>query len=187
MPNSKLTSLESRGVVESTGRREPWERLPDESPRAFAAFCAYRDAAENRRMQRVAEQLHCSGQNVRRWAARHSWVDRCWAYDVRQDELHCAAMSRDRMRMRERQAQVGMALQAIAAQALQELQERMKQGLPLNLSTDDICRLVDVGSRLERLARGEDKESRFTKIIVRLGRTEDEADEDVLGTTPVVH
>jgi len=39
---------------------------------------------------------------------------------------------------------------------------------PLNLTPDEIVRLIEVGSKLERLARGEDTESHFTKIVVNL-------------------
>ena len=104
----------------SAGSREAWERLPGESARAFHAFMQYRDMAEAPTMQRVAETLHCSGANVRRWASRWNWRNRVWEFDVRQDELHREQMARKRMRMRERQAQLGVTLQEIGMQGLDE-------------------------------------------------------------------
>ncbi len=45
---------------------------------------------------------------------------------------------------------------------------------PLNLSAGEITQLMEVGSKLERLARGEDRDSKFTKIIVNIGEYKDE-------------
>ena len=47
---------------------------------------------------------------------------------------------------------------AVAMRRLIELQKKMRQGLPLNLSVGEIIRLVKVGCRLERLARGEQRD-----------------------------
>jgi len=44
-----------------------WDRQPHESSNAFSAFILYRNAAGARTYQQVAEMLHCSGANVRRY------------------------------------------------------------------------------------------------------------------------
>jgi len=89
-------------------------------------------------------------------------------YDIREDELHREAMARGRREMRERHVKLGMLLQSISAHALAEWQAKLAAGTPLNLSAGEITQLMEVGSKLERLARGEDRDSKFTKIIMKL-------------------
>ena len=96
------------------------------------------------------------------------------AYDHHLDDLQRAELTRDRLLMRKRQIQAGMELQGIAEQEIAELQKRVDEGLPLNLTPAAICRLIEVGARLERLALGEDKASRFTDINVIFKRSDDD-------------
>jgi hypothetical protein len=183
--NGKTVSIGSH-VVESTGQRRSWDRRTDESAKAFEAFTMFRDAAERRTLRSVAEQLHCSGANIRRWSARHDWHTRVLDFDVDRDEQHRAAMARDRIAMRERQARLGMLMQGIAAHALAEWQRKIEQGVPLNLTVDEIVRLLDVGARLQQKARGEEREHHFTKIEVILGETPgDDEPEPPIGTLKV--
>src|SRR5438477_3605712 len=53
--------------------RYPWDRQPGESAKAFDAFVRFRDMGYKRMLRDVALGLHCSGANVRRWAARWFW------------------------------------------------------------------------------------------------------------------
>lgn len=46
-------------------------------------------------------------------------------------------------------------MQAIAVRALEELEQKVAAGQPLNLSADDAKILLDAGSKLERRALGE--------------------------------
>src|ERR1700688_4838135 len=61
--------------------REVWEKKVDESPRAYAAFSAFRDA-EKRSLKAIADALNCSVQNVFWWSTRHNWKLRCDAFDL---------------------------------------------------------------------------------------------------------
>ncbi len=76
--------------------------------------------------------------------------------------------------MRRRQIEIAMELQGIAEEEIAELQKRVDQGLPLNLTPAAICRLIEVGARLERESLGEDKASRFTDINVIFKRSDDD-------------
>jgi len=145
---------------------EPWDRLPQETARAFGAFTLYRDQLGRRTLEKVAQMLSCSQQNVARWAIQWDWADRCRAYDHHLDELQRAELIVERRLMRKRQIQAGMELQGIAEDEIAELQKRVDQGLPLNLTPAEICRLIETGAKLERLALGEDKASKFRDINV---------------------
>jgi hypothetical protein len=56
--------------------------------------------------------------------------------------------------MNQRQAKLGALAQKIALAGLRELEKKMEQGQPLNMSAADAEDLLDVGLRLERTARG---------------------------------
>jgi len=151
-----------------------WEKQNGESDKAFAAFVIFRDEAADRTYQKVADKLQCSHANVRQWAYRWKWRDRVDAYDRDMDEKHREAMARGRTEMRERQARIGASMQIIGTHGLRELQAKIEQKLPLNLSTGEIAQLISEGAKMERAARGEDAEGRYTQINVNLGETEDE-------------
>ena len=48
-----------------------WERLENESSRAFEAFSAYRDLGPQRSLAKVAETLGKSKALMERWSAKH--------------------------------------------------------------------------------------------------------------------
>lgn len=65
--------------------RQPYDRRLSESPKAFDAFCVYRDLGIDRSFEAVSSQLSKSVSLMRRWAAKHEWSERVDAWDVAQD------------------------------------------------------------------------------------------------------
>jgi hypothetical protein len=67
--------------IESFGPKQPWDRRRDETKRAFAAFCLFRDSTD-RKLATVAKALTppCSVPNVARWSTRHNWQERAVEY-----------------------------------------------------------------------------------------------------------
>lgn len=179
-------TIESAENAERAGHRQVWDRLDGETAKAFSAFQKYLNLAERRTLAKVAEMSHCSNQNIERWSRRWCWVNRVQAFDVIEEEKTREQLCRDRMAMRRRQIQIGMAMQTVAVAGLREWQERIEQKLPLNLSPEQIAQLVKVGSELERLGHGEEKDHRYTRIIVNLGehRYEGEGEEEPLPEDP---
>jgi hypothetical protein len=57
--------------------------------------------------------------------------------------------------MRRRHLKFGLRMQAVAIRALEELEEKMAAGKPLNLRSGDAKTLLDAGAKLEREALGE--------------------------------
>ncbi len=58
----------------------PWDRQEGETPKAYAAFCAYRDLGTERSLEKVGG----SSAKVRvceRWSSRYSWPARAAAWD----------------------------------------------------------------------------------------------------------
>lgn len=169
---------------DSTGLREPWERRPNESDKAWAAFVEFRDS-DHRELTKIAQssKFQCSVSNISRWCVLHNWRDRCFAYDSWRDEQERMQLARDRMAMRKRHLQLALAMQAIGAAGLRELQEKMRQKLPLNMTGDEARGMLDAGTKLERSVLGEARTSQYTKIVVNVGTSEPEPDEDVLAET----
>lgn len=170
MPNDdERADLESQGVVKSKGQRQIWDRLDGESTAAYAAFCRYRDLGQERSTAKVAQELSKSKTLMDRWSGAWNWVNRCWEFDAQEDERTREQLCRDRMAMRKRHIRLGMAMQAVATHGLREWQIKIEQGLPLNLSVAEIVKLMECGAQLENDAVGDEKDHRYTRIVVNFG------------------
>jgi hypothetical protein len=64
-----------------------YDRLPGETPKAFEAFCAYRDLGPTRSLQKAADGLDKSMKLLGRWSSQHNWQERVAAWDGDQDML----------------------------------------------------------------------------------------------------
>lgn len=170
----ELDALDRAEAAEQDGKRQVWERTPGETARAYSAFVKFRDLAEKRSFVRVAELLGCTPQNIERWARRWNWLNRCYEYDLVEEEKLRQQMSRDRVAHHRRQIQIGQALQSVAVAALREMQARIEQKLPLGLDPSQVAVLLKLGDELESRGLGEDREgvSRFTRIVVNVGDAE---------------
>jgi hypothetical protein len=59
-----------------------WEKLPAESPQAFAAFARYRDMGEDRSLRALSQTLGKRLSLLGKWSARHCWQQRVEAFDL---------------------------------------------------------------------------------------------------------
>jgi hypothetical protein len=100
---------------------KPWERQPEESPKAHAAFVAYRDLGASRTFVAAARQLAKSCSLLRRWAVTHRWRERVHAWDVAQAREDEAAMRAQRDDIARRQVQDVDRLQRLAMAKLSSL------------------------------------------------------------------
>jgi hypothetical protein len=166
--------------MSSQSLQNPWDRQPQESHKAFAAFTLYRDLAGDRTLQRVAEELRCTGANVRRWASRWNWRYREREWDIYQDQRAQEAQIRERMLMAARQAQTAVSMQNIAAAEMEKLRTSLDTSEPgkrRGLSPSEIAKFLEVGSRIERNARGEPGADSVAKIELIFGNAEDDYEE----------
>lgn len=71
-----------------TDDTDPWERLPEETTKAYHAFCCYRDIRPHRRSLIAAyreyrnnpKAKHASA-HFQTWAREHAWAERAAAWD----------------------------------------------------------------------------------------------------------
>lgn len=127
---------------------EPWERQKSESTKAFEAFQIYRDMGTNRSISKVAQQLSKSKPLLTRWSAAYGWVERVQAWDAEQDREARQAQIDEIKKMRKRHADLANAMLVKAAKALKSLPED-------EIKAQDVSRMVDVASKLERISRGD--------------------------------
>lgn len=60
-----------------------------------------------------------------------------------------------RIAMRRRHLELGLRMQAVGVHALEELEQKIAAGKPLDMSSEDAKKLFDSGATMERLALGE--------------------------------
>ena len=127
---------------------ELWERLPQESMKAYAAFFAYRDLGPDRSMAKAGEVLGKSQGLMEGWSAAYDWVKRATAWDDEQYRVARKAQMDEIKKMRVRHAK-------IAQKALDKVSAALDKVNPDAMTNADMARLMDVASKLERLSRGD--------------------------------
>ena len=106
-----------------------YERLPNESAKAYAAFCLYRDLPPNVRAIRTAyrsqpgrEQANDYSGAWLNWAATYTWIDRVRAYDIATEraarQIKEAEHAKGLEAFRVRSLQLSQATGTIAVQVL---------------------------------------------------------------------
>ena len=157
-------------TIAPSGPRQSWDRRKDESKRAWTAFQLFRDST-TRRLAEVAAGLTppCSVPNVARWSARYQWQARSADYDIWVDEQDRAISARNRASGRKRRLAIAQALEGSSAHAIREWQDRLRMGLPLNMSLETAALLSKTAAQLEEQALGPEKDRRYTKIVVTIG------------------
>ena len=136
--------------------KRPYERLEDESDQAFEAFALYRDLHLERSQRAVATKLGKSTALISRWASAYKWRKRTLAYDMEVDRRKHVGDLKGVEDMRRRQTKIGMDLQELGGIELRKmLSEAKRRAKAETLDQGLVMKLIDLGSRLERLNRGE--------------------------------
>lgn len=133
-------------------KANPWDRLQNETTRAYEAFCTYRDMGRERSLSKVAAKLQKSETLMGRWSGTHSWVKRAAEWDDEQDRIEREIAQKEQAKairdMRKRHADLATAMLVKSARALQRIPDD-------EIRAADISRMVDVASKLERVSRGD--------------------------------
>jgi hypothetical protein len=140
-----------------------WEKLEGETPKAYRAFCIYRDEGPAKRSLRSTAALFYDGSSanlaqIGRWSKKYRWVQRVAAFDLEQDRIaqqqrrEMAEEARDRAR---RGAQL---LQSIALKGMTVINEgRLTAGGAMEPETNpptSLLRFYREGVELEFVALG---------------------------------
>lgn len=122
-----------------------WDRLSDESDRAWAAFKKYRDMGLHRSQWKVAEELDYGYSLVAKYSRKFSWVLRAAAWDDEQDRQDRAWLADERKKALARHVRQAQALTSKWVQALQSLD-------PARMTPSEVIRWAEVATKLEREA-----------------------------------
>ena len=127
---------------------EPWERQEGETAKAWEAFCIYRDMGIDRSLRKVVQTLNKSLTQIGEWSSKYDWVKRVAAWDVEQDRIARQEQLKEIKKMRNRHAGIAKAMIVKAGRALNRIPED-------EITPNDISRMIDVASKLERISRGD--------------------------------
>jgi hypothetical protein len=162
---------EASGARENGWSQPQWGRRDGESDKAFEAFALYRDLGPVRSAGTVAEELGKSRALIERWSSRWGWVERSGAWDDEADRLRRERDLVERQEARKSMiaahAKGGAALHALGSTALDRFDlsnpETAEQARALieSMRPLEAARLMEIGARLERLAR-EDSHGRVS-------------------------
>lgn len=141
-----------------------FEQLPKESAKAFAAFSLYLNLGAERSTRAVGQELGKSEGLLERWAAKFDWRNRVAAHaahlaTVEREAVEAAVRGKaavwEQRETQLREMEWSMHESAIAAakRGLDTYMEREK--VYANLA--DIARMLEIASKLGRLATGLDK------------------------------
>lgn len=154
---------------------DPWERLPQETHKAWHAFVAYRTLEGRARSIRKAYRAHTGRQDAKdnpsswdQWAKRNRWVERCAAWDAHQDEIRREARENAIRAMENQHAQLAEQMLAVVRAEISKLGRRVQdqlQRLQANpqdtvalrpvVATKLLADMAATATRIERQARGE--------------------------------
>lgn len=134
-----------------------FEQLPSESSKAYAAFCEYLRLGPQRSQEVAAANLRKCVGTLRRWAESHAWVARARDYDAfaveTERELAVVALKSKAVDWAKRQDKLKEAEWAAAEEAI-ELCRKLMRSCALKATLGDVAKLLDVASKLARLATG---------------------------------
>ncbi len=150
---------------------EIWERLPNESSKAYQAFCIYRDLGVMRSIRKVAQNRGKpkSITWLNNWSVKYNWVERVKAYDDYMEQEKRKAQEQAILEMVDRHSNEAIGLQQIAL-------KRLKQLNPEDLTVKDVLNFLVEAIKIERISRGEPdaivKQS-FSPVILEIVKDED--------------
>jgi uncharacterized protein YjcR len=139
--------------------REPWEKQPGESFKAFTAFALYRDLSTTRSLAKVAESLGKSVGLIERWSRRDDWQRRVERYELYRDRLRREENETAQEQANRLHQAAGALMVTAGLNRLRGAPARGDAGPvaaldPNQLDAGDVARLIGEGSRLQRLSLG---------------------------------
>ena len=138
----------------------PYERRDDETDPAWAAFVVYRDMGLERSLTKVSQATGKDRSLMEKWSSEakkgHGWRKRVVAWDLDVDRRRRIGALEGVQDMRRRQIKLGMELQELGGLELSKLITKAKKHKRAGTLDDAlVLKLVEVGSKLERVVRGE--------------------------------
>ena len=148
---------------------KPWMRVPKETPKAFEAFCIYRDLGPGRTVPDVQAEYNKSPSYIRQlyeWSRTYDWVKRAAAFDDMIAERTAEASADAAVRAATRHADAGRKL-------IQKGVEALGTRSTENITVDGIRGLIGDGVKIERLSLGLVTDNTKQEVIGNVNITND--------------
>jgi hypothetical protein len=146
---------------ELDARDAPWGKLERETDWSFRAFCTYRDLGPRRTIAKAADVFYLAEhartdiaatagelRTFSEWSRLNDWVARAGQWDQ-------AIERATRLEQVEQIREMGRRHAESAVTAIAKATEAIANVPPGELKPADAARLLDIGVKVERLARGE--------------------------------
>jgi len=140
--------------------KHEWDRQPGESSKSYHHFNLYLNMGASRSLRQMANVPGCTSvrRQLNRWSSKWRWVERCQQYDDYAERQLRLQQEKERLEMHKRHAKTGMFAQNLALRKLEKLSGKIEQDED-RVSAGDAARILEIGVKVERLARGESTES----------------------------
>ena len=147
---------------------KPWMRVAGETPKAFEAFCIYRDLGPGRSIQKATESCNRPGifSVWAAWSSKYDWVKRAAAFDDMIAERIAEASADRAVRAAARHADAGKKL---IEKGLEALGTKSTE----NITVDGIRGLIGDGVKIERLSLGLVTDNTKQEVIGNVNVTDD--------------
>lgn len=132
----------------------PWDRQPGEPEDAWTAFWRWRDASPRPALAKHAAAVGRSYQAVRGWAVGWGWDARILAWDQAVDAGRQSATMTATQEMAARHIKLSQSVLDVVEHGLRKIKADLSTDFG-RLKPQEIARLLEVASKLERLSRGE--------------------------------
>jgi len=105
---------------------EIWQKRPEETSKAYEAFCLYRDMGPSRSLSKLNERMGKKPtyqRQIHEWSRKYDWVARCEAFDENELKVQMTDMKKERMEARKRIIRIAQGFQTAAGRRLQQILE----------------------------------------------------------------
>lgn len=134
-------------VRELSDDRPMWDRQPNETSKAYEAFCTYLRLGSERSVPQVGRELNKNYSHVYKWYYMWSWDKRAASYDSRLNQEMVEDSKRQIRLMNQKHTEV-------ASQMVEKLSERLLQMDLDELESTSMSSWLREAVKVERLARG---------------------------------
>ena len=132
----------------------PWERMLEETPKAYAACCVFRDQGVQRSYAGTARALGKHESQIRRWAAPFHWKERAHAWDLAQSREIELLLRQEREQGARRRMRHSEQIERIAMAGILKLVTRDPEtGEPTlshQLTPELLCKLYELSLKIDR-------------------------------------
>lgn len=151
-------------ILETSEQQRLWDRLPQESDQAWAAFREYRDLGLTRSVQRVADILARSTAHIFTYSSKYNWRHRVIAYEKHLDG--------QRLQVHEDAVRDMARRHAVAGEFIWRKAVKVIEQTPIDkISIREAVAMFRAGTPVERAARSADHPPR---VPIHLSEEADE-------------